>query len=326
MKTVFLFTGGYTGESVISLKSAETFKKHLASDKYKVYTIVVSKGKWQAFYQETELEFNFNNCTIKQNGELVKPHVALIALHGPPGENGWLQGYLSIQDLPFTTGDTLSMAASFDKKMSVDIARQHQIPVAKSKIYKAKNLGGDSVKDLLDNFKLPVFIKPNASGSSLGVSKVKSQDEILPALQLAAKEGNDIMVEAFLEGCEITCGVFRHQGQLVALPPTEIRSHNDFFDYNAKYNKASDEITPAQVPDAWIENVQREAKKAYVAFNCRGVIRVDFMVNKDGIPHMIEPNTVPGMSEESIIPQQLQVAGIEISTMIDAIIDEALAH
>lgn len=326
MITVFLFTGGYTGERIISLRSAKTFAMQMDQSKYKVFEIDVTREKWLASHAGETVSFNHENCSIQYNNHIYRPDVALIVLHGPPGENGWLQGYLSMQNVPYTTGDTLCMAITFDKKQSIELARRNGISVAKSGLYKAKNVAQLNIDELSKNYRFPVFVKPNTSGSSLGVSKVHKPENLAKALELAAAESPWVMIEEFLEGTEVTCGVYRGKDGLIALPPTEIRTHNEFFDFKAKYEHASDEITPAEIPAEWILAVQEAAKKAYLAFDCRGVVRVDFMVSKEGVPFMIEPNTVPGMSAESIIPQQLRAAGIPFTDMLEAMIEEALSQ
>ncbi|TXC81516.1 D-alanine--D-alanine ligase family protein [Luteibaculum oceani] len=324
MLNVFLFTGGYTGESVISYRTAETFKKHLDKGKYRVITIDIKRDGWNAFVAEKPAEFNHEICQVRSGDTTYTADVALIALHGPPGENGWLQGYLEMRSIPFTTGSTLCMSLSFNKKFSIDIASKNGIKTADS-VLLTHPKKVDYTR-LQSRFAYPLFVKPNDSGSSLGISKVKKPEDLQKAVELAFSEGKEVMVEELLTGTEVTCGVYRSLDKLIALPPTEIRSHNEFFDFNAKYNHASDEITPAEISDEATTNVQEAAKKIYNIFNCKGVIRVDFMVSEEGTPYLIELNTVPGMSGESIVPQQLNTAGIPFTEMLDDIIDEALAQ
>ncbi len=324
MLNVFLFTGGYTGERVISLQTAATFEKHLDAKKYRVFTITVSRNDWKAAVDGKEVPLNFSNLTVEHEGHVYKADVALIALHGPPGENGWLQGLLEIHQIPYTTGDPLCMALSFDKKRSIIQARAHEIPTAKS-LFFTKSVSRSS-EEIVEELGLPLFVKPTNSGSSLGISKVKTIAELPKAITHAFSEGDEIMVESFLAGTEVTCGVYRKDGALLALPPTEIRSHTEFFDFQAKYHKASDEITPAEIPDAWTAEVQRLATKAYTCFDCKGVARADFMINPNGTPYFIEINTVPGMSAESIVPQQLAAANIALSEFLETLIAEALAR
>lgn len=291
MKRIGLICGGFSSEYDISLKSAQTIQKNFP-DHLECLLIEISRTNWQERLQ----------IAGKIDG-------AIIYTHGDPGENGRIQAYLDMLQIPYINSGVLASALSFDKWYCNQFLRGFGFAVAKSQLfhYGAKINAGSLVKEL----GLPLFVKPSDSGSSYGISKVKSIDEVQKAFEIAFNEGKNIVAEAFLDGTEVTCGVYRSTTELVALPLTEIVSETEFFDYAAKYDGKSKEITPARVEETLRKEVQAQAKKIYELLGLRGLARIDFMLVNNQ-PFVIEVNTTPGFSPASIVPQMLGVAGISI--------------
>jgi len=319
-----LITGGYSGESVISYLTAETLMKHWPSAYPKPIVIDIRKDGWFARFEGKEIAVDKNNFTVKLPKGIVHFKAAIIALHGAPGEDGKLQGYFDMLNIPYTTGNVLNMALTFNKKYTTSFLAQQQVSCAKSILVQQKDALDTTVTRIKNTLELPLFVKPNAGGSSIGITMVKQWDTLKKALEDAFKEDTNVIVENFLDGMEVGCGVLPMNGTIQALPPTEIVSANDFFDYKAKYHKESEEITPARLPEEDIKCIQAEAVRIYKLLNCKGIIRIDFKYLKNK-PQVIEVNTVPGMSAESIVPQQLASANIPLTDAIKGIIDQALA-
>lgn len=291
MKRIGLICGGFSSEYDISIKSAQTIQKNFP-DHLECLLIEISRANWQERLQSAG--------TID---------AAIIYTHGDPGENGRIQAYLDMLQIPYINSGVLASALSFDKWYCNQFLRGFGLAVAQSELF---HFGAQiDAAALVANLGLPLFVKPSDSGSSYGISKVKSLKEVQKAFEIAFNEGRNVVAEAFLDGTEVTCGVFRSASGLVALPLTEIVSETEFFDYAAKYDGKSKEITPARVDDTLRDEVQAQAKKIYELLGLRGIARIDFMlVNKQ--PFVIEVNTTPGFSPASIVPQMLGVAGISI--------------
>ena len=321
-KTIALITGGYSGESVISYQTAATIEKNVDTDKWICYTIDITPGGW--FYTtpgSEKISVDKNDFSITVNDKKIKFEAVLVGLHGTPGEDGKLQGYFDCLNIPYTTCDAASSALTFNKRYTVAVAAFAGMHVAKS-LHLFKDIPVP-VTAILKELKLPVFVKPNNGGSSIGMSKVTDAGDLQAALDKAFKEDEQVLVEEFIKGREFTIGVFKSKGQIIALPITEIITQNKFFDYEAKYNGASEEITPADVVEATAEKVRREAKKAYAVFNCKGIIRVDFIYDEaSGEPYMLEINTVPGQTEASLVPQQVKAMGWTLKEFYSALIEE----
>ena len=320
-KRIALITGGYSGESVISYKSAKTIKDNLDSSKWESYWIDICNEGW--FYvneAETKIPVDKNDFSVLVNDQKITFDAALIALHGTPGEDGKLQGYLDDLKIPYTSCDATTSAITFNKRYTVAVAAFSGIPVAKS-LHLFKNTPLDSTS-ILNTLTLPVFVKPNNGGSSLGMSKVKTTEELNPAIQKAFDVDDQILVEECIVGREFTIGVYKNRQNIITLPITEIITEQEFFDYDAKYLGKSNEVTPAQIPDAIAEKVRQNAVKAYKAFNCNGVVRIDFIYNEaEESAYMLEINTVPGQSDASIIPQQVRAAGMTLQEFYSLLLD-----
>jgi len=319
-------TGGYSTEAIISYKSAITIEKNIDTDKYSVYKIDISPKGW--FYETADgkkITVDREDFSLTIDGKKIKFDAVLIGIHGTPGEDGKLQGYFDLTGLPYTSCDSATSALTFNKRYTVAVAAFAGINVAKSvHIFKHSPVSPEAI---LSQLTLPVFVKPNNGGSSIGMSKVNAAAELPGALGKAFKEDDQILVEEYISGREFTIGVFKSTKGIIALPITEVKSKKDFFDYEAKYQGMSEEITPAQVDEAIAEKVRNAAKKIYELFNCRGVVRIDFIYNEARqAPYMLEINTVPGQSEASIVPQQVRAMGLTLKEFYSALIEDALTR
>jgi D-alanine-D-alanine ligase len=320
MQTIGIFCGGLSSEFDISLKSAETILTNLPSN-YRALKVIVSEGAWKSEFNGQQGVFDLNTCSATIEGDSVHFDAAIVYIHGNPGENGKIQAYLDLFEKPYVNPDVLASALSFDKWYCNQFLKSFGFPVAKSVF-----LGqGESyeVSKIVEDLSLPLFVKPTGSGSSYGISKVKHLDELDTAIASAFKEGPTIVLESFLDGIEVTCGVFRNQESLMALPLTEIVSENDFFDYEAKYLGKSQEITPARISDESRIKIQNLAKEVYKVLRLRSIARIDFIL-VDETPYIIEVNTTPGFSKESIVPKMLAVEQMSISTFWEIILSTEL--
>lgn len=321
-KNIALVTGGYSGESVISYKSAETIRKNLDQDKWNVYLIDIHPQGW--FYENKDhvrVPVDKNDFSILADGQKITFDAVLVGLHGTPGEDGKLQGYFDCLGIPYTSCDAATSALTFNKRYTVAVAAFAGIPVAKSlHLFKHTAM---TPEQILAQLKLPVFVKPNNGGSSLGMSKVSEAGKLQEALDKAFREDEQVLVEEAIVGREFTIGVFRTKGQVITLPITEIITKNEFFDFEAKYQGASEEVTPAVLDEAIADKIRAEAKKAYAVFNCRGVVRMDFIFEAEQQkPFLLEINTVPGQSEASIVPQQVKAMGWTLKDFYTALVEE----
>jgi D-alanine-D-alanine ligase len=321
-KKIALITGGYSGEAVISYKSAINIEKNLDTDKWDTYKIDINPAGWNYLAPDgNKSPVDKNDFSIVVNRDKINFDAVLVGLHGTPGEDGKLQGYFDTLNIPYTSCDTATSALTFNKRYTVAVASFAGMHVAKS-VHLFKHIPV-AVADILSTLKLPVFVKPNNGGSSIGMSKVKFPEELQAALDKAFVEDDQVLVEEFIQGRELTIGVFKSKGQVIALPITEIIAKNEFFDYEAKYEGASEEITPAICDESIAEKVRAEAKKAYAIFNCNGLVRIDFIYDEaSGNPFMLEINTVPGQSEASIVPQQVVAMGWTLQQFYTALLEE----
>ncbi len=323
-KKIALVTGGYSGEAAISYKSAITVANNLDISQFDVYKIDIAKdGWWYLPDEQSRIAVNKADFSITLSDESVHFDAILMCIHGTPGEDGKLQGYFDLLGLPYTSCDAATSALTFNKRYTVAVAAFSGVKVAKSvHVFKHSPISPEAV---LEQLQLPVFVKPNNGGSSIGMSKVTEASELQAALDKAFLEDNQLLVEEFIAGREFTIGVFKSKGVITAMPITEIITEEAFFNYEAKYQGKSQEITPAQLDDATRLAIENAAKKVYEVLNCRGVVRIDFIVNSsNGLPYMLEVNTVPGQSAASIIPQQVKAMGWNLPDFYAALIEEAL--
>jgi len=322
--TLALVTGGYSSEAVISYKSAITIEKHIDPSKYNVYRIDITPDKWfHSTKDGREVIVDKDDFSITIDDKKICFDVVFIGIHGTPGEDGKLQGYFDLLKIPYTSCDASASAITFNKKYTVAIAGAAGFHVAKS-IHLFKESFRERKSQLLAlNF--PVFVKPNNGGSSIGMSKLASPDGLDEALEKAFKEDEQVLVEEFIAGREFTIGVYKSNGNIITLPFTEVMSQNDFFDFEAKYQGKSTEVTPAVCTEELAQQVRSAAAGIYAVFNCRGVVRMDFIYNeKQQVPYLLEINTVPGQSDASIVPQQVAAAGMTLTAFYAMLIDDAL--
>lgn len=323
-KRIALVTGGYSGEAAISYKSAVTVQNNIDTEKFEVYKIDINPQGW--FFEDangSRSPVNRENFTITVGGAIVNFDAVLMCIHGTPGEDGKLQGYFDMLHIPYTSCDATTSALTFNKRFTVAVAAFGGIHVAKS-VMLLKNTYVNT-DPIIQQLKFPVFVKPNNGGSSIGMSKVMHADETLEiAVQKAFKEDNQILVEEFIQGREFTIGVFKTKGKIITLPITEVVTTNEFFDFEAKYEGKSKEITPAEINESMVNQIREAALKTYSLLNCKGIVRIDFIYNSiDLKPYMLEVNTVPGQSAASIVPQQVAAMGWSLKDFYTAVIEEA---
>ena len=325
-KRVALVTGGLSSEAQISYKSAKTVMNALDKNVYDVYLIDIHPtGWWYENLLGEEVAVSKADFSIEEGGEKITCDVALMCIHGTPGEDGKLQGYFDMIGLPYTSCDTATSALTFNKRYTVAVAGFGGVNVAKSlHLFASSPMSSD---EILAQLKLPVFVKPNNGGSSLGISKVNDVLELAPALEKAFKEDNQVLVEEYISGREFTIGVFKSKGVLTVLPITEITTDNEFFDFEAKYQGKSQEITPALISETMLNDLTAAEKKVYATLNCRGVVRVDFIYDEAAQKaYMLEVNTVPGQSEASVIPQQVKAMGWSLSNFYATLVEDAISN
>lgn len=321
MLRVAVVAGGYSDESVVSLKSCELIYSSLNPEKYDRTRVRILKEGWFAEIEGEKYPINKGDFSFEKNGEKITFDVVFNTIHGTPGEDGYLQAYFEMIGLPYNGCPFYQSALTFNKKDCIAVLSKYGIPHAKS-IYINK---GDqySAKEIIDQVGLPCFVKPNRSGSSLGISKVFKEEEFEAAMQKAFLEDKEVLIESFLDGTEVSVGVLNYKGETMVLGITEIVSHTEFFDYDAKYNGLSDEITPARLTPEVEQRVRDIAAKAYKCINMSGFSRSEYII-VNGEPHFIEMNTLPGFSPASIFPQQAAYAGIALEDLMDSEIEFAL--
>ena len=310
-KTVALVAGGYSGEYIISLQSAAQVEEQLKND-FNLYKIIITKDEWYYESNEGKIQVNRDDFSLNINGEKITFDAAFIIVHGTPGENGLLQGYFDMINLPYNTCDALCSAVTFDKETCNAVVRDFDIVnVAKNQtVYADEQIDTDKI---LSRLSLPLFVKPSQGGSSIGMSKVKTKEELLPAIKQALDVHPKVLIEEFIEGREFSCGVFTIDGKISAFPVTEIIPINEFFDYEAKYNGTTAEVVPAKVDERVSTNIQRTTEKLYKLLNCKGVCRIDFIYNeKQDKLFFLEVNTTPGQSLNSIVPNQVRAMGKDV--------------
>ncbi len=324
-KNIALLAGGFTGEYEVSLNSAQNIAANLDKAKYSVYTILVNRDRW--FYEDgsDRIDVDKNDFSITVKGKKIKFDFAFITIHGTPGEDGKMQGYLDMLSVPYNTCDVTTSAISMNKAYTKTIVHGiHGLNTAKS-IRLFKNDGHD-IGGIASSLKFPLFIKPNNGGSSVGMSKVYSAAELPDALHKAFNEDNEILVEEFIKGREFSRGIARLHGKVKVLPATEIISSKDFFDYEAKYTAGvTKEVTPADLTHAKDAESAEIITEVYLRLNCRGMARVDFILQENTNDfYFIEINTTPGQSSNSLIPQQVRAAGMSVADFYGELIEGAI--
>jgi len=305
-KNVVIACGGFSSERKISIQSGNTVQENLSAKKWHIYLLTLSKTEWKLTAPNgQEIPFSRGDFSWELEGQKQQPDVVFNAIHGAPGENGQLAALLELLDIPQTSCDAYSAGLTFNKRDCLSVVREKGIPTAKHlSIDQGMRLDYSAIGQQLG---FPLFVKANRAGSSFGVYKVYDEAALENAIQEAFKEDSQLLLEAALEGREVSVGAYRSSEGIVILPLTEIISENDFFDYEAKYEGKAQEITPAKIPDEWTQLVNAQMKTLYDVLGLKGVVRSEFIF-VDGVPHLLEINTVPGLTQASIIPQQLAAA------------------
>ena len=322
MKNVAIIMGGYSSEFEISLKSGNIVYQYLDKTKYNAFRVHIFKEKW-VYVDENNNEFPIdkNDFSTFVDGKKITFDVVFNAIHGTPGEDGLMQAYFELIGLPQSSCDYYQATLTFNKRDLLSVLKPYGIKTATSYyLNKGEHI---NTEEIIAKVGLPCFVKPNKSGSSFGISKVKSATELPIAIEVAYKEDNEIIIESFLDGIEVSVGVINYKGEVKVLPITEIVSENDFFDYEAKYLGKSQEITPARISDEMTKKVSDVAKRAYEILKMSGFSRSEFIF-VNGEPHMLEMNTIPGLTAESLIPQQAKAAGISLEDLFTNAIELAL--
>ena len=320
-KTVAIICGGDSSEHDVSMRSAAGIASFIDAEKYNIYKVEIHAGKWEALLDDgTRAAVDRNDFTFTEDGKKIKPDFCYITIHGAPGENGILQGYLDLIGMPYSTSGVLVEALTYDKFVLNNYMRSLGVRVADSMLILKGRDNEVSDEDIIGRVGLPCFVKPARGGSSFGTTKVKTKEELRPAISLALAEGEDVMVEAFMKGTEITCGCYKTKEKSVVFPITEVVPANEFFDYDAKYNGQVQEITPARLDERTTERVKTLTSTIYDLLQCKGIIRIDYII-VDSTINLLEINTTPGMTATSFIPQQVRAAGLDIKDVMTDIIE-----
>ncbi len=324
-KTIAIICGGDTSEHDVSMLSAAGIESFMDHERYEIYKVEIHAGKWEAILADgTRSKVDRNEFTFEVEGQIIRPDFCYITIHGVPGENGILQGYFDLIGMPYSTCGVLVEAMTYDKFVLNNYMRALGVKVADSLLIKQGMDKEVADEDIISRIGLPCFVKPASGGSSFGTTKVKTAEQLRPAIELALKEGEDVMVEAFMQGTEITCGCYKTKEKSVVLPITEVVPENEFFDYDAKYNGQVNEITPARLSERLTERVQTLTSKIYDILGCHGIIRIDYIITEGEKINLLEINTTPGMTATSFIPQQVRAAGLDIKDMMTDIIEDSL--
>ncbi len=320
MKTIAIVFGGFSGERVVSQKSAQVVAQSLPPHKYRSFLVDVNRSQWFVSYDQQQLPINKDDFSFTLNGQVIHFDGVFSAIHGTPGEDGILQGYFDLLDIPYNNCGLLASSLSFNKAACNAYLKSFGVKVAEAVHVK---LGASfDAEAIVQKVGLPCFVKPNDGGSSIGVTKVRDKDGIAGAIKLAQADGVGALIERFLPGTEVSCGCISLDGVPKALAITEIVPANEFFDFDSKYNNTkTQEITPARLESKVYEEIMRLTERIYDLLDCRGMIRIDFMVCEDGV-YLIEPNTTPGLSEASILPQQATYCGYQLSDFFDLSLEE----
>jgi len=320
---IAILGGGNSSEANISIRSTSQIAGWLDPDKYNAFKIWVKKTEWSLEHPQFGfLPVDKNDFSVIINNQKIHFDCAVIAIHGDPGENGILQAYFEMLNIPYTTGSVMNSSVTFNKYFCKELVRETGVLLAKGiLVHRHQNIDQEYIIKTLG---LPLFVKPNESGSSYGVSKVKKADDLKIAMEKAFSENNTILIEEFIPGREFSCGLFKNITGQITLPVTEIIPETEFFDYEAKYQNKSKEITPAPISESLSQAIQLFTSKIYDRLQCQGVVRVDYIVNDKNQIYFLEINTVPGMSEASIVPQQVRAIGLDMRQFFTLIIEDAI--
>ncbi len=321
-KNIAIVYGGYSSESVVSEKSLKGVMSFIDTDRYNLYPVLITKQEWSLVHDSVHYAINRNDFSATIGNQTIKIDCVYITIHGTPGENGLLQGYFEMIGMPHSTCNVLPAAITFNKFTCNTYLKGFGVTVADSLLIR-KGTETDA-QSVIDRVGLPCFVKPNAGGSSFGVTTVKSLEEVMPAIEKALNESDEVIIEQFIEGREVTCGLFKTKKNTTIFPLTEVISKNEFFDYEAKYTPTmAEEITPARVSDEVRSNIQNLSSAIYDILGMKGIARIDFIIGKEKI-YLLEVNTTPGMTATSFIPQQIRAAGLDIKDIFTQIIEDSI--
>ncbi|KAA6345118.1 D-alanine--D-alanine ligase A [termite gut metagenome] len=320
-RTIAIVAGGDSSELPVSLRSAQGIYSFMDKEKYNLYIVEMQKLRWEVCLPDgTKTPIDRNDFSFINDTKKVKFDFAYITIHGTPGENGLLQGYFDMLRIPYSGCDVLPSALTFNKFACNQYLKGYGIRIAESlMIRKDFDI---SEKEIVEKIGLPCFIKPNLGGSSFGVSKIKTKEQLQPAIEKAFKEAPEVIIESFMDGMEVTCGCYKTKGKDVVFPITEVVTKNEFFDYDAKYNGDSEEITPARISEELTQRIKQLTSAIYNILGCSGIIRVDYIITAGEKINLLEVNTTPGMTATSFIPQQVRAAGLDIKDVITKIIED----
>ena len=325
-RTIAIVCGGDSSEHHVSIRSARGLYSFFDKERYNIYIVVVRGLDWHVELPDgTTAKIDRNDFSFMQDGKAVIFDYAYITIHGTPGENGIIQGYFELLHIPYSTSGVLVEAMTFDKFVLNQYLRSFGVSVAESLLIRRGYENQVSDEEIMSRIGMPCFVKPANDGSSFGVSKVKNLDQLAPAVRKAMMESDEVMVEAFMDGTEVTVGIYKTREKSVVFPITEVVTHNEFFDYDAKYNGQVEEITPARIPEDTARRLGELTSAIYDILHCNGIIRIDYIITKnaDGGDkiNMLEVNTTPGMTATSFIPQQIRAAGLNISDVLTEIVE-----
>ena len=320
-RTIAIVCGGDSSEHDVSLRSGQGLYSFFDKERYNIYLVDVKGTDWHVALDNGEtIEIDKNDFSFVMNGKHVYFDYAYITIHGQPGENGVMQGYFDLIHLPYSTSGVLVEAMTFDKYVLNNYLRGFGINVADSILLRRGEAYDE--EEIAKRIGMPCFVKPAADGSSFGVSKVKNADQLAPALRVAFMESNEVMIEGFLDGTEISQGIYKTAEKTVVLPATEVVTTNEFFDYDAKYNGQSQEICPAPISEDLSGHIQEVSKRIYSRLGCSGVVRMDYILAEDGL-YFLEVNTIPGMTSASLVPKMVRTAGLDITDFLTGIIENS---
>lgn len=323
-KNIAIIAGGDSSEVVVSLKSAEGVMSFIDKNLYNTYIVIIQDERWTVRVEDKSIDIDKNDFSFTLDSKRIAFDCAYITIHGTPGENGILQGYFDLIKMPHTTCDVLVSALTFNKFVCNTYLKGYGVQVAESLVMR-KGMSIDAVS-IIEQIGLPCFVKPNTGGSSFGVSKVSEKDQLVAAIEKAFTESDEVIIEALIEGTEVTNGIYKTKEKTVVLPITEVVTENDFFDFEAKYVQGkADEITPARISDDLTQRIKTLTSAIYDILGCKGMVRIDYIIQEGSI-FLLEINTVPGMTATSFIPQQIAAQGLEIKDVFTDIIEDAISR
>ena len=329
-RNIAIVCGGDSSEHDVSIRSAQGLYSFFDKERYNVYVVDVKKNDWHVNFTDGSIaKIDKNDFSFQKDGHKVTFDYAYITIHGTPGENGIIQGYFELLDIPYSTSGVLVEAMTFNKYVLNNYLRGMGVNVGQSILLRRGEEEKYTEEEIAEKVGMPCFVKPAADGSSFGVSKVKNADQLAPALRVAFMESSEVMIESYLKGTEISIGCYKTKDKSVVFPATEVVTQNEFFDYDAKYNGQVQEITPARLSDDTARRVAEETSHIYDLLHCNGIIRIDYIISKDAegndVINMLEINTTPGMTATSFIPQQVRAAGLDIKEVLSDIVENQLS-